>query len=68
MEALFTNEFGMRKSIERSGVVVSVMAVQNLPKKAISERPAEVERRNQCGDFEGDMIVGKNHKDAIVAR
>jgi len=36
-------------------------------KRPISERPAEVETRNRCGDFEGDTIVGKNHKGAIVS-
>jgi IS30 family transposase len=36
-------------------------------KRVISERPAEVETRNRCGDFEGDTIVGKNHKGAIVS-
>lgn len=33
---------------------------------SIDKRPKEVERRNRFGDLEGDLIIGKNHKQAIV--
>ncbi len=32
----------------------------------ISERPEEVNQRERVGDWEGDTIIGKNHKGAIV--
>jgi len=32
----------------------------------ISLRPAEVEQRNRFGDLEVDLIIGKNHKSAIL--
>lgn len=33
---------------------------------SIEKRPKEVEKRNRFGDLEGDLIIGKNHKQAIV--
>jgi transposase, IS30 family len=38
-----------------------------LQKRPISERPAIIESRQRCGDLEGDTIVGKGHKGAIVS-
>lgn len=32
----------------------------------ISERPEQVNNRQRVGDWEGDTIIGKNHKGAIV--
>jgi len=32
----------------------------------IKERPKEVEKRESFGDFEIDLIIGKNHKKALV--
>ncbi len=35
-------------------------------KKNISERPKIVEERTRVGDFEVDLVIGKNHKQAIL--
>lgn len=34
--------------------------------KSIHQRPAEVEQRVRCGDLEVDLIIGANHKGAIL--
>ncbi len=39
---------------------------QILNKVNIKERPKEVEDRLYFGDFEVDLIIGKNHKQALV--
>ena len=33
---------------------------------SIDERPAIVEEKSRIGDFEGDLVIGKNHKGALV--
>lgn len=33
---------------------------------SIEQRPESVEKRNKFGDLEGDLIIGKNHNQAIV--
>lgn len=33
---------------------------------SIDERPAIVEKKSRIGDFEGDLVIGKNHKGALV--
>jgi transposase, IS30 family len=35
-------------------------------RKTIDERPEVVEERSRIGDWEGDTIIGKNHKGALV--
>ena len=35
-------------------------------KCTIDERPAEVEKKERVGDFEIDLVIGKNHKQALV--
>jgi IS30 family transposase len=35
-------------------------------RKVIDERPAIVDQKIRVGDWEGDLVVGKNHKGAIV--
>lgn len=35
-------------------------------KVSIEERPAIVETKSRTGDWEGDLVIGKNHKNAIV--
>lgn len=35
-------------------------------KRGIEERPEIVEQRSRFGDLEGDLIIGKNHQQAIV--
>lgn len=34
-------------------------------KVSIDERPKEVEEKNRVGDFESDLLVGKNHQGAL---
>ncbi len=34
---------------------------------SIDERPEEVEQRNRLGDWEGDTIIGANHKGAVLS-
>ena len=36
-------------------------------RQSIEQRPAIVEKRCRIGDWEGDTIIGKNHKQAIVS-
>jgi len=33
---------------------------------SIDERPAIVDEKSRIGDFEGDLVIGKNHKGALV--
>lgn len=35
--------------------------------RMIGERPEVVEKRERLGDWEGDTLIGKNHRQAIVA-
>lgn len=35
-------------------------------KRSIEERPSIVEEKNRIGDWEIDLIIGKNHKQALV--
>lgn len=40
---------------------------QIIGRRSISERPAIVEMRSQIGHWEGDKLIGKGHKQAIVS-
>jgi len=35
-------------------------------RRSLSERPAHIEARKQVGHWEGDTVIGANHKQAIV--
>jgi IS30 family transposase len=39
---------------------------QIIGRRPISERPAYIEERSQVGHWEGDTVIGANHKQAIV--
>ena len=39
---------------------------QIIGRRPISERPAHIEERAQVGHWEGDTVIGSNHKQAIV--
>jgi IS30 family transposase len=39
---------------------------QIIGRRPISERPAHIEARTQIGHWEGDTVIGANHKQAIV--
>ena len=40
---------------------------QIIGRRAISERPAHIEERRQIGHWEGDTLIGKSHKQAIIS-
>jgi IS30 family transposase len=40
---------------------------QIIGRRPISERPSNVEKRSQIGHWEGDTLIGKGHKQAIVS-
>lgn len=40
---------------------------QILGRRPISERPRHIEKRRQIGHWEGDTLIGKRHKHAIVS-
>jgi IS30 family transposase len=40
---------------------------QIIGRRPISERPAHIEERRQIGHWEGDTVIGKGHKQAIVS-
>ena len=40
---------------------------QILGRRSISERPRHIEERRQIGHWEGDTLIGKSHKHAIVS-
>ena len=40
---------------------------QIIGRRPISERPTHVEKRSQIGHWEGDTLIGKGHKQAIVS-
>jgi len=40
---------------------------QILGRRPISERPSHIEKRRQIGHWEGDTLIGKRHKHAIVS-
>ena len=47
-----------RGSIDKRGVIVNRIS--------INDRPKEIEKRIRIGDLEIDLIIGKNHKQAMV--
>ena len=40
---------------------------QIIGRRAISERPVHIEERRQIGHWEGDTLIGKSHKQAIIS-
>jgi len=40
---------------------------QIIGRRAISERPVHIEERHQIGHWEGDTLIGKSHKQAIIS-
>ncbi len=40
---------------------------QIMGRRPISERPSHIEKRRQIGHWEGDTVIGKRHKQAIVS-
>ena len=40
---------------------------QIIGRRAISDRPAHIEERRQIGHWEGDTLIGKSHKQAIIS-
>lgn len=39
---------------------------QIIGRVSIDERPSIVEEKSRIGDLEGDLVIGKNHKEALV--
>jgi len=54
-----------RKYCARKGKTAGRGVIPN--RTDISERPAIVETKSRIGDFEGDTIIGANHKGAILS-
>ena len=55
---------GQKKYKKRYGSKSSRGQIPN--KVSIEERPKEVEEKNRIGDFESDLIIGKDHKGAFL--
>ena len=61
---LYTHLRCQKKRKKRYGSYDRRGAIPN--RKLIDERPDIVEEKSRIGDWEGDTIIGKNHKQAIV--
>lgn len=55
---------GHRKRKKRCGAIDRRGRIKN--RVSIEERPPIVEKKNRVGDLERDLIIGKNHKGAIL--
>lgn len=53
-----------KKRKNQYGSLVRAQPIKN--RTSIEQRPPEVERRNRIGDWEGDLVIGKNHKGALL--
>lgn len=54
----FKRRYRKRGAVSRRGLIPNRISIE--------ERPRLVDKRVRYGDFEGDLIVGKNHKGAIL--
>jgi transposase, IS30 family len=62
--ALYKHLRGQKKRRKRSGKYDHRGIIPD--RKSIDERPVIVEQRQRLGDWEGDLIIGKNHQGAAL--
>lgn len=55
-----------KKNKKRYGTKASDKRGQIVNRVSIDERPKIVDDKNRKGDWEGDLVIGKNHKRALV--
>ena len=65
LRKVFTQHLRMRHKLRKDRSHVHAKRGQIVDATPISERPPEVETRIVPGHWEGDLIIGKNHKSAI---
>ena len=63
---LYTNLRWQKKRRKRYGTKAHDRRGQIKNKVSIEERPKIVEEKTRKGDWEGDLVIGKNHKHALV--
>lgn len=63
---LFTHLRCQKKCKKRYGSKSHDRRGQIKNKVSIEKRPDVVDKKNRIGDWEGDLVIGKNHKGALV--
>ncbi len=64
--SLYTHLRSQKKRRKRYGTKSHDKRGQIKNKVSIEDRPKVVEAKSRIGDWEGDLIIGKNHKGALV--
>jgi transposase, IS30 family len=65
LRKLFTSFLRTKRRLRRDRTHIHAKRGQILDATPISERPKEVDTRQVPGHWEGDLIIGKNHKSAL---
>jgi IS30 family transposase len=63
---LYTHLRWQKKRRKRYGTKSHDRRGQIKNKVSIDDRPAVVDKKTRKGDWEGDLVIGKNHKQALV--
>lgn len=64
--SLYTHLRWQKKRKKRYGTKSHDRRGQIEEKVSIEERPEIVDKKTRTGDWEGDLVIGKNHKEALV--